>query len=108
LAGGKKKINILELAKARDEKLAKGNEHYIKMKELEDQAESIDYRIMEECDHPSKYLKVKEFTNSIPQQTIWLCTICYQAIDLDPQKIDKERSKKIESLFRDVCNEMPE
>lgn len=106
--GKKKKIDILQLAKARDKKLAEGNKHYLKMKELEDQAESIDLKILEECYHPSEHLKVREFTNSIPQKTIWLCTMCYQAIDLDPQEVEKERSKKVKTLFEDIWKEMPE
>jgi rubrerythrin len=103
LAGGKK-IDILKLAKKRDDALKKANAHFLKMRALEKIAENTDAEIVHHCDHPKKYLKLKNFSDT---QTFWLCTICFNTVLPDQVKKDKITEESIKDLFNEIWDEIP-
>lgn len=97
------KIDIIKLAERRDKKLKRANDLYLKSQELEEEAEEIDQKISDNCHHPKSHHKLKRFTNSVPQKTMWLCTLCYQTIG-----DNKTEEEAITSLFEEIFLEMPE
>ena len=107
MAGGKKKkqIDVLKLAEQRDNKMRRANEHFKKMKKLEEAAVKLDLKISEECTHPSDKRKLKRFSSGIPQKTFWLCTVCYQEIESSVQK--QKKIKSIEDTFAEIFKELP-
>jgi len=101
-----KKIDVLKLVERRDKKLKRANEYYIKMRKLEDEAENIDIKISNVCDHPKEHLKLSHFLEGIPQKTMWMCKLCYQAVDLNPKTKEEKLMKEVEFL-KEVWAEIP-
>lgn len=102
-----KKIDVLKLVEKRDKKLKKANEHYIKMRELEYQAENLDTEISNFCDHPKEHLKISYFTEGIPQKSMWMCKLCYQAVDFNHAKVKEAKLTKEVDFLREAWSEIP-
>jgi hypothetical protein len=90
---------VLKLAKIRDKKLERANDYFQKMRKLEDEAEDIDMEITETCDHPQDHLKLKHFSDDSPQRTFWLCTVCYQSVEYDPNKKEEKMQEIVDDLY---------
>lgn len=104
-------MNILAMAEKRDKKLARANKMYLDAIKLENVAIKLDQEISNNCTHPKSHVKLKHFTNDIPQKTMWLCKICYTCIDYNAEKAAKEKGKsdnKAEELFDEIWEEIPE
>lgn len=103
LAGGKK-FDVLKAMELRDKKLEQANKLFIRMQKLEDQAEDLDFKITEHCDHPKTHLKLKRFTNEVPQKTHWLCTVCYQSVEV---RVKNKIKDNVENTFEEIADELP-
>ena len=73
------KSDIAALAKVRNRKLKKANKYYEKMRKLEAEAEDLDYKISDTCDHPKEYLKLKHFSDDTPQRTFCYAQFVFKA-----------------------------
>lgn len=104
-----KVVDVLQLAEKRDKKLKIANQLFLRMKKLEVDAEELDMIITDTCNHPKEHLKLKHFTEErtiFPQKTMWLCTICYQAVDFDPKEKEKALKKSVD-LLKEAWDEIP-
>lgn len=104
MAGGKKQ-DVIKLAEKRDKALKQANVYYTKMRKLESMAEEIDYKISDLCHHPKSHLKLKNFSDT---RTFWLCTLCYQTVDLNQDALNKKLDDMVKDLFDDIWDELPE
>ena len=93
------KFNLIKAIETRDKKLARANKLNLQAMKLEEEAENIDLDISEHCTHPKQYLKLKRFSDAIPQKTMWLCTACYQSVDHDPGAKEQMLEDTIKFLF---------
>ena len=98
------KIDVVQIAEKRDSALAKANSYFIKMRKLEKDAEKLDLIISDNCTHPTKYLKLKNFSG---MNSFWLCQICFQTIDPNQDKKNKRNEESIEGLFDEIWEDLP-
>jgi hypothetical protein len=102
-----KKIDVLKLVEKRDKKLRRANDYYIKMRKLEYEAENLDIEISNFCDHPKEYLKLSYFADGIPQKSMWMCKLCYQAVDFNHKEAKEVRLTKEVDFLKEVWAEIP-
>lgn len=99
MAGGKK-LDVKKLVERREKKLTMADKYYQKAKDLMAQAEELDERIHNVCDHPKEFLKLKFFTEEMPQSSMWLCTLCFQMVET--KKKAKEKEKTLKSVEENI------